>query len=107
MPPVAELYRAVRGQNVVVNTMRSMGYRYVHFENGYDNLTRCPIEGAICIKGNVRGDSGAIQFDEFNLAVLSKTPLVDLIAAFTDSDRSPFMRGAVHELTDKLPGVPE
>ncbi|WP_167558592.1 sulfatase-like hydrolase/transferase [Bradyrhizobium canariense] len=109
MPPSAELYRAVRGQNVVVNTMRSMGYRYIHFENGYDNLTQCPMEGAICIKGNVQSDGGVIQFDEFNLAVLSKTPLMDLIAAFANrsADQSPFMKGAVHELTNKLSSVPE
>jgi hypothetical protein len=111
MPSLAELQRAVRGQNVVVNTVRAMGYRYVHFQNGYDNLTECPIEGAICIKGNVQADGRAMQFDEFNIAVLSKTPLMDVIGVFTDADRSVensmFLRGAVHELTDRLSRLPE
>ncbi len=75
--PTADLYPMVRGQNVVVNTLRSMGYRYVHFQNGYDNLTDCPLQGAVCISGNVDGDA---QFDEFNLALFSKTPLMDVIA---------------------------
>jgi hypothetical protein len=111
IPPLAELQRTVRGQNVVVNTFRAMGYRYVHFQNGYDNLTECPLEGAICIKGNVQSTGSAIQFDEFNIAVLSRTPLMDLIAMFTDADRSiensMFLRGAVHEVTDRLSELPE
>jgi hypothetical protein len=52
LPSPAELQRTVRGQNVVVNTCRSMGYRYVHFQNGYDDLKAYPLEGAICIRGN-------------------------------------------------------
>jgi hypothetical protein len=88
-----------------------MGYRYVHFQNGYDNLTECPLEGAICIKGNVQSSGSAIQFDEFNIAVLSRTPVMDVIAMFTDADRSiensMFLRGAVHELTDRLSQLPE
>jgi hypothetical protein len=111
IPPLAELQRTVRGQNVVVNTFRAMGYRYVHFQNGYDNLTECPLEGAICIKGNVQSIGSAIQFDEFNIAVLSRTPMMDLIAMFTDADRSiensMFLRGAVHEVTDRLSQLPE
>ena len=47
MPPLAVLYPVVRGRNTVVNTMRAMGYRYIHFQNGYDNLTQCPVDGAI------------------------------------------------------------
>jgi hypothetical protein len=100
--PTADLYPMVRGQNVVVNTLRSMGYRYVHFENGYDNLTKCPLEGAVCIKGN---DEAGAQFDEFNLALLSKTPLMDVIAlgsAGLVGDQTPFVSGAVRDLTDKL-----
>jgi hypothetical protein len=106
LPPLAELYRAVRGQNVVVSTMRAMGYRYIHFENGYDDLTQCPLEGAICIRGNDQSGGGPIQFDEFNLSVLSKTPLIDLIATFKGAgEGSPFMKGAVHDLTDRLASV--
>lgn len=106
LPPLAELYRAVRGQNVVVSTMRTMGYHYIHFENGYDNLTQCPLEGAVCIRGNV--PSGPVQFDEFNLAVLSRTPLIDLITTFKGAGQaSPFMKGAVHDFTNKLASVSE
>ncbi|WP_213770424.1 sulfatase-like hydrolase/transferase [Bradyrhizobium sp. dw_78] len=108
LPPLAELYRDVRGQNVVVNTVRALGYRYVHFENGYDNLTRCPIEGSICIKGNVQSDDSAIPLDEFNLAILSRTPVIDLMTLLERSgETSPFMRGAVHDLTDDLSRVSE
>ncbi len=106
LPSQAELYRAVRGQNVVANTMRAMGYRYIHFENGYDNLTQCPLEGAICIRGKTGANRGPIRFDEFNLAILSRTPLIDLIAAFEGGGQeSPFMKGAVHDLTDRLTSV--
>jgi hypothetical protein len=111
MPSPAELQRTVRGQNVVVNTFRAMGYRYVHFQNGYDDLTACPLEGALCIRGNAQSSGSAIEFDEFNIALLSKTPVMDAIATFTDADRtaaeSIFMRGAVHELTDRLSQLPE
>lgn len=111
MPSPAELQRTVRGQNVVVNTFRAMGYRYVHFQNGYDELTACPLEGAICIRGSAQSSGSAIEFDEFNIALLSKTPVMDAIAMFTDADRtveeSVFMQGAVHEVTDRLSQLPE
>jgi hypothetical protein len=111
MPSPAELQRTVRGQNVVVNTFRAMGYRYVHFQNGYDELTACPLEGAICIRGNADAGGSAFEFDEFNIALLSKSPVMDAIAMFTDADstaeESMFMRGAVHELTDRLSQLPE
>ena len=111
MPSSAELQRTVRGQNVVVNTFRAMGYRYVHFQNGYDELTACPLEGAICIRGNAQSSGSAIAFDEFNIALLSKSPVMDAIAMFTDADKtaeeSMFMRGAVRELTDRLFQLPE
>jgi hypothetical protein len=108
LPPLAELYRDVRGQNVVASTMRAMGYHYIHFENGYDYLTHCPLEGAVCIRGNAQSDGGLIQFDEFNLAILSKTPLIDLIATFKGAGQeSPFMKGAVHDFTNKLASVSE
>ena len=75
MPSLAELQRAVRGQNVVVNTVRAMGYRYVHFQNGYDNLTECPIEGAICIRGNFRPTQVA-AVRRIQHRCVSKTPLM-------------------------------
>jgi hypothetical protein len=111
MPSPAELQRTIRGQNVVVNTFRSMGYRYVHFQNGYDELTACPLEGAICIRGNAQANGSAFEFDEFNIALLSKSPVMDAIAMFSDADKnveeSMFMKGAVHELTDRLSQLPE
>jgi hypothetical protein len=111
MPSPAELQRTVRGQNVVVNTFRSMGYHYAHFQNGYDELTACPLEGAICIRGSAQASGGAFEFDEFNIALLSKSPVMDAIAMFTDADRtveeSMFLQGAVHEVTDRLSQLPE
>lgn len=108
MPPPAELYPIVRGQSVVVHTIRSMGYRYIHFQNGYDNLTQCPKEGAVCIKGNVKEGAENVQFDELDVAILSKTPLIDIIArgnAVGAIDETPFLRGSVQDLTDKLASV--
>jgi Sulfatase len=108
MLPVTELYPIVRGQSIVVNTIRSMGYRYIHFQNGYDNLTQCPKEEAVCIKGNVKENVKNVQFDEFDVALLSKTPLIDIIArgnAYGAIDETPFLRGSVHDLTDKLSEV--
>jgi len=105
-PPLAVLYPVVRGENTVVNTVRAMGYRYIHFQNGYDNLTQCPVDGAICIKGNVRSDGGRLRLDEFDIAILSRTPLIEAMSAFGDVESSagdsPFVRGAVNDLTDKL-----
>jgi hypothetical protein len=97
-----DLVRRVRGRNVVVSTVRAMGYRYIHFQNGYDDLTQCPLEGAICIRGNV---GHRLQFDEFDIALLSKTPLIDAIALGNSKlniDETPFARGAVSDLTDRL-----
>lgn len=112
MPPAAALYPVVRGRNTVVNTMSAMGYRYIHFQNGYDNLTQCAVDNVICVKGNVRPDSGVIHLDEFDATILSRTPLIEAMTAFTNAasfikidqsvDESAFVRGAVHDLTDKL-----
>jgi hypothetical protein len=105
IPPMRDLTQRVRGRNVVVSTMRAMGYRYIHFQNGYDNLTQCPLEGAVCIRGNV---GHRMQFDEFDIALLSKTPLIDTIAlgnARLKIDETPFARGAVSDLTDRLADV--
>jgi hypothetical protein len=113
IPPSAVLYHVVRGHNTVVNTMRAMGYRYIHFQNGYDNLTQCPLDGALCIKGNVH--SGGQALDEFDIALLSRTPLIEAMTAFTDVSafsrvnqavgEAAFVRGAVHDLAEKLPMV--
>ena len=103
--PQQELYQIIHGQSVVVNTMRSMGYRYIHFQNGYDNLTQCPLEGAICVRGNRARDD---LLDEFDVALLSKTPLIDVIAHGNASfgiKEVPFLRGSVRDLTDKLAEV--
>jgi hypothetical protein len=105
IPSISDLSGRVRGRNVVVATMRAMGYRYIHFQNGYDDLTQCPLEGAVCIRGNV---GHWLQFDEFDLALLSMTPLIDAIAlgnAKLKIDETPFARGAVSDLTDRLADV--
>jgi hypothetical protein len=105
IPLLSDLAGRVRGRNVVVATMRAMGYRYVHFQNGYDDLTRCPLQGAICIRGTV---GHRLQFDEFDIALLSKTPLIDAMTlgkAKLNIDETPFARGAVSDLTDRLADV--
>ena len=105
IPPMRDLTRRVRGRNVVVRTLRTMGYRYIHFQNGYDDLTQCPLEGAICIRGNV---GHRLQFDEFDIALLSKTPLIDAMAlgnAKLRIDEALFARGAVSDLTERLADV--
>ena len=102
IPPINDLAGRVRGRNVVVATMRAMGYRYIHFQNGYDDLTQCPLEGAICIRGNV---GHGLQLDEFDVALLSKTPLIDAITLGNSRlkiDETPFARGAVSDVTDRL-----
>jgi hypothetical protein len=105
IPPIRDLALRVRGRNVVVSTMRAMGYRYIHFQNGYDDLTRCPLQNAVCIRGNV---GHRLQFDEFDIALLSKTPLIDAIAlghSRLKIDETPFARGAVSDLTDRLSDI--
>jgi hypothetical protein len=104
IPPMRDLAQRVRGRNVVVSTLRAMGYRYIHFQNGYDELTQCPMEGAVCIRGNA---GHWLQFDEFDLALLSKTPLIDAITLGNGLkiDETPFARGAVSDLTDRLAEV--
>jgi hypothetical protein len=105
IPPTRDLALRVRGRNVVVSTMRAMGYQYVHFQNGYDDLTQCPMEGAVCIRGNA---GHRLQFDEFDLALLSKTPLIDAITlgnARLKIDETPFARGAVSDVTERLADV--
>ncbi len=45
---------------------------------------------------------------EFNLTILSRTPLIDLITTFKGAGQeSPFMKGAVHDFTNKLASVSE
>ncbi len=115
MPPLAALYPVVRGRNIVVNTLHAMGYRYIHFQNGYDSLTQCAVETDICIKGNVRPDSGVLHLDEFDVTILSRTPLIEAMTAFKDVaasfvrmdqiEESAFVRGAVRDLTEKLPAI--
>ena len=102
--PMTDLYPIVRGQSVVVDTVRAMGYSYIHFQNGYDNLTQCPLQLAICVRGNGSGD----WFDEFNVALWSNTPLIDVVAignAGLKVDETSFVHGAVHDLTGKLAEV--
>jgi hypothetical protein len=104
IPPLRELVQRVRGRNVVVSTLRAMGYDYIHFQNGYDDLTQCPMEGAVCIRGNA---GHWLQFDEFDLALLSKTPLIDAITLGhgLKIDETAFARGAVSDVTEKLANI--
>jgi hypothetical protein len=93
-----EMYPIVRGKSRTVSSLKAMGYTYVHFENGYDYLTECDANEPRCIRGNV-------GLDELDTAILSNTPIVDLIV---DWDKlkgrlsDPFALGGVEDLTAKL-----
>ncbi|MGX1167782.1 hypothetical protein AB7M16_004048 [Bradyrhizobium sp. USDA 372] len=90
--PLERLYPLVRGKNRTVARLTSAGYSYVHFENGYDNLTKCAFDGPRCLRGNV-------GLDEMDVAILSNTPIIDLIIG---RRQSPFAWGGVDDLTRLL-----
>jgi hypothetical protein len=93
-----EMYPIVRGKSRAVASFKAAGYHYVHFENGYDYLTECDANEPRCVRGNV-------GLDELDTAILSNTPIIDLIV---DWDKlkgrisDPFALGGVEDLTDKL-----
>jgi hypothetical protein len=93
-----EMYPIVRGKSRAVANFKAAGYHYVHFENGYDYLTECDASEPRCVRGNV-------GLDELDTAILSNTPIIDLIV---DWDKlkgrlsDPFALGGVEDLTDKL-----
>ncbi len=100
--PATELYSIVKGKSRTVSSLEELGYNYVHFENGYDYLTKCAETERRCIRGNK-------NLDEQDVAILSNTPLIDLIAGFEGNadGATPFHIGGVADLTAKLPAIQE
>ena len=91
--PAQDMQARVRGRNRTVARLRSAGYTYVHFENGYDYLTECASDEPRCVRGN-------LGLDELDIAILSNAPIVDLIVQRRQS--TPFAWGGVDDLTAKL-----
>jgi hypothetical protein len=93
-----DLYSIVKGNSRTVSTLRGLGYNYVHFENGYDYLTKCAEDEQRCVRGNQ-------GLDEQDVVFLSNTPIIDLISGLegggTDAS-SVFQIGGVGDLTAKL-----
>jgi Sulfatase len=100
-----DMYPIVKGKSRTVSRLKAAGYNYVHFENGYDNLTKCADDERRCIHGRE-------GLDEQDVAILSNTPIIDLIARF-EADRSKtdatpiFDIGGVKDLTDTLQAIQE
>lgn len=96
---IKEMYPIVRGKSRTVARLKAAGYNYVHFENGYDYLTECDADEPRCIHGNV-------GLDEFDTAIMSNTPIIDLIVDWEKLKgrlySAPFAWGGVEELTSKL-----
>ena len=90
--PIKEMYSIVRGKSRTVSRLKAAGYNYVHFENGYDYLTKCDADEPRCVHGNV-------GLDELDTAILSNTPIIDLIVYWEKlKDRlhsTPFAWGGV------------
>jgi hypothetical protein len=80
--PENDLWARVRGTNHTMSRLRSAGYTYVHFENEYDYLTQCGPEEPRCVRGN-------LGLDEFDVALLSNTPIIDLMMHRRQRRRSP------------------
>ncbi len=97
--PMKEMYSIVRGKSRTVSRLKAAGYNYVHFENGYDYLTKCDADEPRCVHGNV-------GLDELDTAILSNTPIIDLIVYWQKlKDKlhsTPFAWGGVDDLTSKL-----
>ena len=95
------LYPIVRGNNAVVARLKSIGYRYVHFANGYDFMTLCSDAPDRCVLGSE-------QLDEVDVALLSRTPYFDFVPPQRrGAEDQPFIRGAITDLTDKLVHIGE
>ena len=100
-----DMYPIVKGKSRTVSRLKAAGYNYVHFENGYDNLTKCADDERRCIHGRE-------GLDEQDVAILSNTPIIDLIARF-EADRSKtdatpiFDIGGVEDLTATLQAIQE
>lgn len=94
--PMQDMQARVRGKNRTVARLKSAGYTYVHFENGYDYLTECAPDEPRCVRGN-------LGLDELDIAILSNTPIIDLIVQRRQS--TPFAWGGVDDLTAKLNAI--
>lgn len=100
-----DMYPIVKGNSRTVARLKAAGYNYVHFENGYDYLTKCAEDEKRCIQGR-KG------LDEQDVAILSNTPIIDLLGKFKASGNeadpaSPFELGGVEDLTAKLEVIQE
>jgi hypothetical protein len=97
--PIEDMYPIVRGKSRTVSSLKGAGYSYVHFENGYDYLTHCGADEPRCVHGNV-------GLDELDTAILSNTPIIDLIVDWEKLKgklhSAPFAWGGVEDLTVKL-----
>ncbi|WP_441258350.1 sulfatase [Bradyrhizobium sp. 521_C7_N1_3] len=91
--PLQEMQARVKGKNSTVARLKSAGYTYVHFENGYDYLTECAPDEPRCVRGH-------LGLDELDIAILSNTPIIDLIVQHRQS--MPFAWGGVDDLDAKL-----
>jgi Sulfatase len=94
--PMEKMYPMVKGRNRTVFRLASAGYTYVHFENGYDYLTECAPDVPKCVRGN-------LGLDEFDIAILSNTPIIDLI--LSRRRPTPFAWGGVDDLTSMLGAI--
>ena len=105
---MTEMYPIVKGGSKTVARFKSAGYNYVHFENGYDYLTKCGEQEQRCIRGRE-------GLDEQDVAILSNTPIIDLMRAIdAGNDKKPanddspvFDMGGVEDLTAKLRVIQE
>jgi hypothetical protein len=97
--PLKDMYPIVRGQSRTVTRLKSAGYHYVHFENGYDYLTECDAAEPRCVRGN-------LGLDELDTAILSNTPIIDLVVDWEKLKgrfyEAPFAWGGVADLTAKI-----
>lgn len=94
--PMQDMQARVRGKNRTVARLKSAGYTYVHFENGYDYLTECAPDEPRCVRGH-------LGLDELDIAILSNTPIIDLIVQHRQS--TPFAWGGVDDLRSKLNAI--
>jgi hypothetical protein len=94
--PMQEMQARVRGKNRTVTRLQSAGYTYVHFENGYDYLTECAPDEVRCVHGH-------LGLDELDIAILSNTPIIDMIVQHRQA--VPFAWGGVDDLTSKLNAI--
>ena len=100
--PLDDLHPIIKGKSLVVSRLKVAGYNYVHFENGYDYLTKCAIGEPRCIHGKQ-------GLSELDVAILSNTPIIDLVTDFEEmtgkSDAPLFAWGGVDDLSAKLSAI--